>query len=397
MGVLSDRIQHFIDSITNATTAMDSDVVEGKAYWKAGQTKVGTLPAINEDSYNINIAPNKEDVRVIFLQKAYTLPTDTITIPRSVLEEVLKKLEEISYTDSKDDVFYLPETDEDFYNAVLLENYYDREVELPNITLCTDDFLINSTATNHIVVSQEWMDKYPEKAEYFTAIPETTNYICSVDGNLVPFYDAIPDWALISEDGGTTWIINSDAVKWTDKENNIVGLVALKGYDGDEYDKVPAAGRIYFPGGIKVIIDETRDETTIGDFTFQNTSIVRYGPNGVTVNNQLKPLDASGALYGWPIIGMGDIINTENEELDQFAITGAVPIVKTLNAYQESDESCRHVIVTNEPFIFDFKYSTLVLVDDGGLHTSGGDTGVSNPSEPEPTEPEGETETEVVS
>lgn len=389
MGVLADKIQSFIDSITNATTAMNDDVVAGKTFWKEGVMQAGSLPSMTADAYNINIAPNKEDVNIIFLQKTYTVPTDAITIPRAIIEEILKNAEELTYTDSKDDIFYLPETDGDFYSQVLFEGYWDRGTELPDIALCTDDFLINSTATNNIVVTKEWYDAHPDKQTYFTLVPDTETYVCSIDGNLVPFYDAIPDWALTQEDNGATWVLNSSAVKWIDEDNKKASFCALKGFGEDDYHKVPHAGRLYFPGGIKVILEETNESTTVEEYVFVNQSVNRYAPDGVIVNETLKPLSAAGVLLGLEVTGIGDIVDTINPELENFTVIGQAPIVKELHAYQESNDSNRHVIVVNAPFIFDFKYSTLILVDDGGMHTSGGDTGVNNPdAEVTPEEPE---------
>lgn len=382
MGVLADKIQSFIDTVSNATTAMDDDVVEGKAYWKGNIIQPGIMPHVDTDAYSVNIASNKEDINVVFLKKTYTLPADIVTIPNALLTEVIKQKTEIHCTDSKDDLFYNPDIDGDFYDKIILENYWNREVDLPNISLCTDDFLINSTSTNHIIVTQEWLNKYPDKKDYFNLLPDSGDYICSVDGNLVPFYDALPDWALtevIPDDINQpkTWIINSEAVKFIVRDIGVVGFVVLKGYEEEDYHQAPSAGRIYFPAGVKIIIDETIDETTLGDFTFHNKSIVRYGNDGVTINEQLKPLNENSILLNLKVNGIDDIIDTDNEELDNFESTGLIPVAKVIHAYQESANSNRHVIMVNQPFIFDFKYSVLRLVDDGGIHVSGGDNGLS--------------------
>ena len=93
MGVLSDKIQSFIDAVTNATTAVNDDVVAGKKYWSAGVVHSGTLLPIDETAYSIAIAPNGEDVAITFSRKAYTIPTDTITVPKSLVAELFPEPE----------------------------------------------------------------------------------------------------------------------------------------------------------------------------------------------------------------------------------------------------------------------------------------------------------------
>lgn len=368
MGVFSDKIQDFVDSVTNTTTAMDDDVIEGKTYWKEGVMQSGILPAIDTDSYNVSIAPNKEDIDVVFLKKAYTVPTDVITIPKSIIEEIVRVNQIIfSCTDSLEDIFYLPETDGDFYDQVLLENNYHRISETTNVAFpCSDDFLINTIdGLCKIIVDEEWAEKYPDKIEEcFLKDNDTNKYTCIVDGQLIPFYDAIPEWGISTEDNGATWVINSDAVKWIEEASRTASIAVFKWEKGEEYHVIPNRGRVYFPGGIKVIIDEINDSGTVEDFIFRNLAVDSHYTNEegeLVPNENLKPLDENGILLGARI-----------DSGEDFSVVGKVPIVKTLHAYQESSSSKRHVITINSPFIFDFKYSSLVIIDDNGAHVEGG-------------------------
>lgn len=103
MGVLSDKIQSFIDSITNAITAMDDDVVEGKAYWKAGSVQQGCLPLMTDADYSVDLSGDMASVNITFSQKAYVTSASTISIPVEELRSILATLE-----DPEDDEEVIP-------------------------------------------------------------------------------------------------------------------------------------------------------------------------------------------------------------------------------------------------------------------------------------------------
>ena len=94
MGVLSDKIQSFIDSITNAITAMDDDVIEGKTYWKAGSVQQGSLPLMTDADYSVDLSGDMTNVNITFSQKAYVTPASTISIPVEELRAMLAVLDD---------------------------------------------------------------------------------------------------------------------------------------------------------------------------------------------------------------------------------------------------------------------------------------------------------------
>ena len=89
MGVLSEKIQSFVETLTNAITATESDVVEGKTFWKSGAIHPGILRPMDASAYRIEVLPDSEDIRIVFLQKTYTTPEDAIVIPKELVESIL--------------------------------------------------------------------------------------------------------------------------------------------------------------------------------------------------------------------------------------------------------------------------------------------------------------------
>lgn len=104
MGVLSDKIQSFIDSITNAITAMDDDVIEGKTYWKAGSVQQGCLSLMTDTDYSVDLSGDMANVNIAFSQKAYVTPASVISIPVEELRAMLATIEDPEDDEGEEEV-----------------------------------------------------------------------------------------------------------------------------------------------------------------------------------------------------------------------------------------------------------------------------------------------------
>ena len=94
MGVLSDKIQSFIDSITSAITVVDDDVVEGKAYWKDGSVRNGSLPLMTGEDYSAYLSADMSSIEIAFEQKVYVTPASRISLSVEDVRAMLASLED---------------------------------------------------------------------------------------------------------------------------------------------------------------------------------------------------------------------------------------------------------------------------------------------------------------